>query len=85
MYFLCLSASSKLNNKSTYSPVDISNDIHYKQDIHISYQTAYCVKEKALASINRSYKAVYNNLLKYCEDILCTNPGSIAVLERVND
>ena len=72
----------KVNDQPSYRPVDIINDMRRDQGVHLGYHRAWRAKEKALIAINGSHESAYNDLPKYCEDILRTNPGSTVVLER---
>jgi MULE transposase domain/SWIM zinc finger len=75
----------KVNDQPSYRPVDIINDMRREQGVHLEYHKAWRAKEKAVIAINGSHESAYNDIPKYCEDILRTNPGSTVVLERDGD
>ena len=46
------------------------------------YSTAYRAKERANEINNGTHDAAYQALPKYCQDIIDSNPKSIAILEK---
>jgi len=53
--------------------------------VKISYSTAYRAKEHANELNNGTHVAAYQALPKYCEDVLSSNPNSVAILEKTPD
>src|SRR5579859_4498258 len=53
--------------------------------LQIGYWTAWRAKEAAFANINGSHESVFSQLPQYCEDIIRSNPGSTAIVERTPD
>ena len=53
--------------------------------VKITYSTAYRAKERANEINNGTHDAAYQALPKYCQDIINSNPNSIAILEKTLD
>lgn len=70
----------RLRENINYKPKDILHDIHRQYGITIPYKQAWRAKERGLAAIYGSSEEGYCLLPSYCEQIIKTNPGSIAEL-----
>ncbi|KAF5202913.1 Mudr family transposase [Thalictrum thalictroides] len=68
----------RLKDDMNYKPKDILEDIQKQYGITIPYKQAWRAKEKGLAAIYGSSEEGYCLLPAYCEQIMNTNPGSIA-------
>ncbi|PIA25045.1 hypothetical protein AQUCO_13300032v1 [Aquilegia coerulea] len=68
----------KLRDDMNYKPKDILEDIQKQYGITIPYKQAWRAREKGLAIIYGSSEEGYCLLPAYCEQIMNTNPGSIA-------
>ncbi|KAL5707153.1 hypothetical protein ACHQM5_025238 [Ranunculus cassubicifolius] len=68
----------RLRDNVNYKPKDILEDIRKQYGITIPYKQAWRAKERGLAAIYGSSEEGYSLLPAYCEQILRTNPGSIA-------
>ncbi|XP_010248319.1 PREDICTED: uncharacterized protein LOC104591227 [Nelumbo nucifera] len=68
----------RLRDNMNYKPKDILQDIHKQYGITIPYKQAWRAKERGLAAIYGSSEEGYCLLPAYCEQIMKTNPGSIA-------
>jgi zinc finger SWIM domain-containing protein 3 len=83
--FLADKIADKVKEQPSYRPVDIVRDIQREMGVKISYSTAYRAKEHANEINNGTHDAAYQSLPKYCEDILSSNPNSVAILEKTPD
>ena len=79
--FLANKIIEKLKNQPDYGPTQIIKDMKTELSIEITYSMALRAKETMLMKINGTYEDTYKSLPKYCEDILCTNPNSTAIIE----
>jgi zinc finger SWIM domain-containing protein 3 len=80
--FLAQHIADKLKEQPSYRPIDIIQDIQRNLGIKIIYSTAYRTKERADEINNGTHDAAYQALSKYCEDLVNSNPGSVAILEK---
>ncbi|XP_050223969.1 uncharacterized protein LOC126673758 [Mercurialis annua] len=65
-----------LNVKTTYTPIDIKNDMEALKGIKINYMLAWRAKEKALEMIRGNPADSYKLLPAFLYKLLTTNPGS---------
>src|SRR5579859_7110824 len=70
---------------ASHCPADVVNDMRREHSLQIGYWTAWRAKEAAFANINGSHESTFSQLPQYCEDIIRSNPGSTAILERTPD
>ncbi|KAK3017233.1 hypothetical protein RJ639_007151 [Escallonia herrerae] len=68
----------KLKASPNYKPKDIASDIKREYGIQLNYSQAWRAKEIAREQLQGSYKEAYNQLPFFCENIMETNPGSVA-------
>jgi len=79
--FLANKFLEKLKTQLDYRPAQIVKDTKLQLGIEITYSMALRVKEIGLAKINGTHEDAYKALPRYAEDILHTNPNSIAIIE----
>jgi hypothetical protein len=66
-------------------PVEIVKDVHRELGFKISYSKAFSAKERANELNYGTHAMAYQALPTYCEDIVVSNPGSTAILEKTDD
>jgi zinc finger SWIM domain-containing protein 3 len=74
--------AEKLKEQPLYRPVDIVKDVQRDLGVKITYSTAFKAKERANELNNGTHDAAYQALPKYCQDIIASNPNSVAILEK---
>jgi len=74
----------KLEQECTYSVKQIRRDILGRLRITISRSKAYRARELAFKMIDGTHEDAYAKLSQYCEDIVTSNPGSIAFVESTS-
>ncbi|XP_050236158.1 uncharacterized protein LOC126686166 [Mercurialis annua] len=62
------------------TPKEILEEIYRAHGITLSYKQAWRAKERVMASVRGSFEEEYRLLPQYCDQIVRTNPGSIAVV-----
>jgi hypothetical protein len=77
--------AEKLKEQPAYRPVDIVRDVRRQLGVKIGYSKAWSAKERANVLNHGSHDAAYQALPKYCQDIVTTNPNSVAFLEKTAD
>src|SRR5579859_2275446 len=80
-----LQSSLGFKEHASYRPADVVNDMRREHGLQIGYWTAWRAKEAAFANINGSHESAFSQLPQYCEDIIRSNPGSTAIVERTPD
>jgi len=83
--FIVATIQSRLQEHASYHPADVVNDMRREHGLQIGYWTAWRAKEAAFANINGSHESAFSQLPQYCEDIIRSNPGSTAIVERTPD
>ncbi|CAM8923115.1 hypothetical protein QQ045_022217 [Rhodiola kirilowii] len=74
------SVERRLKENPNCKPKEILEEIHRVYGITLSYKQAWRGKERIMAAMRGSFEEDYRLLPKYCEQILRTNPGSIALV-----
>ena len=77
--------AEKLKEQPTYSPVDIVKDMHRDLGVKVSYSKALRAKDRANELNYGTHDTAYQTLPKYCQDIVASNPNSVAILESTPD
>lgn len=72
------SVEQRLRENPNYKPKEILEEIHRVHGITLSYKQAWRGKERIMAAMRGSFEEGYRLLPQYCEQVLRTNPGSIA-------
>ncbi|XP_058105562.1 uncharacterized protein LOC131249017 [Magnolia sinica] len=72
------SVEERLRENPHFKPKEILEEIHRVHGITLSYKQAWRGKERIMASVRGSFEEGYRILPQYCDQILRTNPGSIA-------
>lgn len=72
------SVERRLKENPNCKPKEILEEIHRVYGITLSYKQAWRGKERIMTAMRGSFEEDYRLLPKYCEQILRTNPGSIA-------
>jgi len=80
--FLAKHIADKLKEQPSYRPVDIVRDVQRELGVKITYSKAFSAKEHTKELNNGTHDAAYQALPKYCQDIVTSNPNSIAILEK---
>lgn len=75
----------KLKVFPNYKPKDIVNDIKEEYGIQLNYYQAWRGKEVAKEQIQGSFKEAYNQLPSFCQNLMETNPGSLATFTTKED
>ncbi|CAN0879609.1 hypothetical protein LINGRAHAP2_LOCUS13165 [Linum grandiflorum] len=75
----------KLKVFPNYKPKDIVNDIKQEYGIQLNYFQAWRGKEIAREQLQGSFKDAYNLLPLLCDQIVETNPGSLATFTTKDD
>ena len=83
--FIANKINEKVKEKPDYRIVDIVKDLHRELGVRVTYSKAYRAKEDALAQINETHEDAYKQLPDYCQNIIHTNPNSVAILETTAD
>ncbi|KAJ3674695.1 hypothetical protein LUZ60_005311 [Juncus effusus] len=72
------SVEERLRENPHYKPKEILEEIHRMHGITLSYKQAWRGKERIIAAVRGSFEEGYKLLPQYCEQVMRTNPGSIA-------
>src|SRR5579859_481313 len=83
--FLAKQIAEKVKEQPLYRPADIIKDVQLDLGVKISYSKAFRAKEHANEMNNGTHDSAYQALPKYCQDILASNPNSIAILEKTDE
>ena len=83
--YIASQIADRLKEQPSYRPVDIAKDIHRDLGIKINYSKALKARERANELIYGTHDAAYQALPKYCQDIVASNPNSVAILEKTPD
>ncbi|EYU31645.1 hypothetical protein MIMGU_mgv1a001707mg [Erythranthe guttata] len=75
----------KLKVSPNYKPKDIASDIKREYGIQLNYTQAWRAKEIAREQLQGSYKEAYSQLPFFCQNIMETNPGSLATFSTKED
>ncbi|XP_042478455.1 uncharacterized protein LOC122059620 isoform X2 [Macadamia integrifolia] len=77
--------ANKVRENPGYLPVDIIKD--FKRDYHVdlTYQQAWRGKEIALQEVNGSFLDSYKLLPGFCQRVMKSNPGTLAVYTQKDD
>jgi MuDR family transposase len=79
--FIGSQIQAKLNDNSSYRPINITQDIRRELGIQMTYAQAHRAKQQALQAINGTEEEAFAAMPKYCEDLKRNNPGSTIILE----
>ncbi|KAJ3687155.1 hypothetical protein LUZ61_016319 [Rhynchospora tenuis] len=74
------SVEERLRENPHYKPKEILEEIHRMHGITLSYKQAWRGKERIMAAVRGSFEEGYRLLPQYCEQVVRTNPGSIATV-----
>ncbi|XP_074311424.1 uncharacterized protein LOC141647210 [Silene latifolia] len=74
------SVEQRLKENPNCKPKEILEEIHRVHGITLSYKQAWRGKERIMAAMRGSVEEGYRVLPQYCEQVKCTNPGSIALV-----
>ncbi|KAJ1691804.1 hypothetical protein LUZ63_015959 [Rhynchospora breviuscula] len=74
------SVEERLRENPHYKPKEILEEIHRMHGITLSYKQAWRGKERIMAAVRGSFEEGYRLLPQYCEQVVRTNPGSIATI-----
>jgi MuDR family transposase/MULE transposase domain/SWIM zinc finger len=74
------SVEERLHENPHYKPKEILEEIHRMHGITLSYKQAWRGKERIMAAVRGSFEEGYRLLPQYCEQVVRTNPGSIATV-----
>jgi len=80
--FIAKQIAERVKDQPSYRPKDIVKDVQRDLGVKISYTKAFRAKARASELNNGTHDAAYQTLPKYCQDIITSNPGSIAILEK---
>jgi MULE transposase domain/MuDR family transposase/SWIM zinc finger len=83
--FLSHKIMEKVQQQPDYRPFNIVQDLEREDGVLVTYQKAWRAKELAFIAINGDYQESYQYLPKYCESIVASNPGTIALLETTDE
>ncbi|KAK2419343.1 MuDR family transposase [Trifolium repens] len=72
------SVESRIRDNPQYKPREILQDIRDQHGVAVSYMQAWRGKERSMAALHGTFEEGYRLLPAYCEQIMKTNPGSIA-------
>lgn len=72
------SVEARIRDNPRYKPKDILHDIRDQHGVAVSYMQAWRGKERSMAALHGTYEEGFKLLPSYCEQIMKTNPGSIA-------
>ncbi|ONK59443.1 uncharacterized protein A4U43_C08F6480 [Asparagus officinalis] len=75
----------KLRETPNYRPRDIAKDLEEEYGLSLSYHRAWRGKSIAEKELHGSHEEASNQLPWFCEKIVETNPGSVAVFEETED
>ncbi|XP_071737034.1 uncharacterized protein [Rutidosis leptorrhynchoides] len=75
----------KLKVSPNYKPKDIVIDIKEQYGVELNYFQAWRGKEIAKEQLQGSYKDAYGQLPFFCDQIMETNPGSLATFTTKDD
>ncbi|XP_024988328.1 uncharacterized protein LOC112523111 isoform X1 [Cynara cardunculus var. scolymus] len=75
----------KVKDSPKIKPKDIANDLKREYGIELNYSQARRAKEYAREQLLGSYKDAYSELPYFCEKIMETNPGSLAIFNTKED
>lgn len=74
------SVEERLRENPHCKPKEILEEIHRMHGITLSYKQAWRGKERIMAAVRGSFEEGYRLLPEYCEQLVKTNPGSIALV-----
>ena len=80
--FIAKQIAERVKDQPSNRPKDIVKDMQRDLGVEISYTKAFRAKARANELNNGTHDAAYQALLKYCQDIITSNPGSVATLEK---
>ena len=83
--FIATRIQEKLQQHSSYTPKEIQDDLKRELGVDVGYSKAWRAKEAALNNINGTFEESYAMLPKYCNDLVNTNPGTTAFVEKTED
>src|SRR5579859_5684114 len=75
----------KLMQRQSYTPKEIQEDLKCELNVDVTYGKAWRAKELAIKNINGTHEESYSKLPKYCEDLVNTNPGTVAFIESTDE
>ncbi|KAL5700412.1 hypothetical protein ACHQM5_025856 [Ranunculus cassubicifolius] len=75
----------KLRESPNYKPKDIAEDFKRDYGIELKYAQAWRGKEIAREQLQGSYEEAYSQLPLFCEKLIETNPGSLAIFTTKDD
>ncbi|KAJ3674080.1 hypothetical protein LUZ60_006072 [Juncus effusus] len=75
----------KLHDNPTVKPKDIARDIYESFGLALTYSQVWRGREVAQKELYQALKETYTQLPWFCERILETNPGSVAILSPLVD
>ncbi|XP_078177250.1 uncharacterized protein LOC144571743 isoform X2 [Carex rostrata] len=75
----------KLNENPLVKPKDIARDIYEDYGLALTYSQVWRGREVAQRELYHAIKETYSQLPWFCERILETNPGSVAILSPLVD
>lgn len=73
------SVEARLRDNPQIKPKEILQDIRDQHGVAVSYMQAWRGKERSMAAVHGTLEDGYRFLPSYCEQIVKTNPGSVAV------
>lgn len=73
------SVEATLRDNPQYKPKEILQDIREQHGVAVSYMQAWRGKERSMAAVHGTLEDGYRFLPAYCEQIVQTNPGSVAI------
>jgi hypothetical protein len=80
--FIAKQIADRLKEQPSYRPIDIVKDVQRQLGVKITYTKAFNAKERANEMNNGTHNAAYQALPQYCQDIIASNPNSVAILEK---
>ncbi|KAL6838651.1 hypothetical protein ACP4OV_031365 [Aristida adscensionis] len=72
------SVEARLRDNPQIKPKEILQDIREQHGVAVSYMQAWRGKERSMAAVHGTLEDGYRFLPAYCEQIVKTNPGSVA-------
>lgn len=75
----------KLRDSPDYKPREILNDLQREYGLNLNYAQAWRGRSIAEKELNNSHKEACDQLNWFCNRIMETNPGSVAVLQTTGD
>lgn len=77
------SVEARLRDNPQIKPKEILQDIREQHGVAVSYMQAWRGKERSMAAVNGTLEDGYRLLPAYCEQIVKTNPGSVATYRGI--